>query len=101
VDKGEGVLELILFVTSTGAIYICFSAGASRNTGWRAKRVRVEFIQGHAAFSWNPKTAPDRSTSRMGGGGGVVQGFKFNGEILVMGILVYCSGLCANYECGW
>lgn len=62
VDEGGGLLELILFMTSTGAIYLSFSAGASSNTGWwvEGKRVRVGFIQGHTAFSWNPKWASDQ-----------------------------------------
>lgn len=36
-DEGGGLLELILFMTSTGAIYLAFSAGASSDTiwGWR------------------------------------------------------------------
>jgi hypothetical protein len=33
-DEGGGFLELILFMTSTGATYLPFSAGASGNTVW-------------------------------------------------------------------
>jgi hypothetical protein len=50
VGEVGGILELILFVTSADAIYLCLALAHQAITA-RGGRARVGFIQGHAAFS--------------------------------------------------
>lgn len=64
--EGRGALELILFVTSTGAIYLCFSAGASWNTGWGEEGCEWGSFRPRC-IQLGPKLGSGSTTSRMAG----------------------------------